>query len=206
MQTFSIDLTEQRLTIKRSRSKDIVWCVGITASLIGFICVFFGPLPNHFKLPVELKFALFPFAAALLFWLGRSFFFLFRQELIFDRVLGQVIVNRHPVHSMAELQSVCLERSYYREGMNWKLFLKMKSRVKTEIASDNDFGVSERELRSLGGTIATYAVIDFITPEEFISAASRRLICASQPKKWRGKGFRKRLAQQRQARNGPVKR
>lgn len=206
MQTFSIDLTEQRLTIKRSRSKNILWCVGISASLIGFVCVFFGFLPKPIKLPVELKFALFPFAAAFLFWLGRSFFFLFRQELIFDRVLGQVIVNRHPVHSMAELQSVCLERSYYREGMNWKLFLKMKSRVKTEIVSDNDFGVSELELRSLGKMIATYAVVDFITPEEFISAAPGRPTSASLPRKWRGKGFRNPLSQQRQARNGPVKR
>ena len=197
MRTFSIYLTEQRLSLKRNRSKDMLYSLSLSVGLAGFISVFFGLLPKHLNLPLLDRIAIFPVSAIFLVYLGRSFFILFQQEFVFDRALGQVVVNGHFVHPMAELQSVCLEHLFRNRSNTFRLSLQTKSHVKMEIVSDNSFGASETEMRSLGRTIATYAAIDLITPEEFIPASSGTVASQSLPKRWRGKGFRKPISRQR---------
>lgn len=194
MQKFSIHLTERQLTLKRDNTKEIWSCIGVSGATAGLISFFLFPLPGHIHVPLGERLALFPALVVCTGFLGRLYFVLRRQELVFDRVLGQVVVNGQPVHPLAELQSVCLERSFYSEGSSVKLYLRMKSRVKMEIVSDGVFGVSEREMRSLAETLAEFAHVNLITPDEFIPATSQRPTSPTMPKKWGRKGFRKPLS------------
>ncbi len=191
MRKFSIHLTERQLTLKRNKTKEIVSCIGVCTATLGLIGFFLFPIPGLYHVPLGERFALLPLLVLCAAVLGRLYFVLQRQELIFDRVLGQIAVNGQPIYPLTELQSICLERSFYNEGRSVKLYLKMKSQVKVEIVSDGMFGVSEQEMRSLAEVLARFADVNLITPDEFIPASSQLRVSPEIQKKWGRKGFRK---------------
>lgn len=167
-------------------------CIGFSAAVTGLLGLLLGHLLHYYYLSLEGRFILSSLALLFCVFLGRLIFVLGRQVFVFDKALGQVAVNGRPVHPLAELQCVCLERSYYDGTTSRSLSLHLKNKVQMQIMADGLFGTDIAEMQGLAETIAEFAGLDLVTPKGFVPAVADLSAVPSQPKKiWRRKGIRR---------------
>ena len=167
------------------------------AGLLGFCLI---PLPNRHMPPIwtriDLALCLLP-VVGVLYWPMTYFF---RPcAFVFDRVRGQVFFNGCPILAMAELQSVCLERTGWRDSTATILSLRTKNRGKIEIARDALWEATVPEMRRMAEQIAGFAGINLVTPDGFVPGRRNRGMSLSGLKRWAKKPRGRRLARQPKA-------
>lgn len=167
MRRLCVDITDQRLTLRRDRRKDFLCVFGVFGATFLFALWVLGP-PSRWsvltgdRLP-HLALGL-TLCVGYVWRLSRN---LRRQDWVLDRTLGQVTLNGRLVEAQGELESVCLDRGYYDHSKSLVLYLRTKSRVLLEIARDGAFGVGEPEMREVADALADYAGLNLVTPGGF---------------------------------------
>jgi len=170
MRKYSVTQTEEQLIISRNRAIDILSFCANFATTLALVCFLFWIHARHHDIPTSMPLTVFSLLIFDFVGVRALYLALRRREFILDRTTSKVMVNGFHVYYLEDLQSVCLERSFYRRGSTTYLSLQTKSKVKIDVALSGVYGVSVSEMRSLAETIANFANIDLIAPDEFISA------------------------------------
>ncbi len=171
---YSIYVTDQQLVISRNRRLDIFALVGISTAAVLLIGFIFFRIPGHYNAPIDYRLSLVLVLLLCFAFLWRIISVLREPLLTFDRVLGQVFFNDRPVYAMAELQSICLDQSYYNHTASLVLYLCTKSQGKMEITRDGLYGPGEPEMRGMAEAIARFAAINLVTPNGFIPGRQKK--------------------------------
>jgi len=170
MRKYLVTQTEEQLIISRNRGIDILsYCANLAVTAV-LICFLISGRSGHYNVPLSRSITIFVLVLFDCVTFRALYLALRRREFILDRATSRVMVNGFHVYYLEDLQSVCLERSFYRRGNTTYLSLRTKSKVKIDVALSGVYGVSVSEMRSLAETIANFAKIDLIAPDEFISA------------------------------------